>query len=54
MVELLSLAAQTGKGFSKIAPWVMENPRRKQKESATPDEIAAAEAALEAGIVFAQ
>jgi len=32
-------------------PWAMKTPRN--QDAATPDEVAAAEAALEDGIVFA-
>lgn len=55
MLELLTLAAQIGneKAVKKVMPWAMDNPRRPKEPSATPDEIAAAEAALESGIVFA-
>lgn len=33
-------------------PWVLDNPRRPKESGATPDEVAAAQAELEAGIVF--
>ncbi|GGH34238.1 hypothetical protein [Microbacterium album] len=54
MPALLGLIAQIGdaKASKRVMPWAMENPRR-PKETATPDEVAAAEAELEAGIVFA-
>ncbi len=54
MPQLIALSAQIGdpKVFRKVAPWALENPRRKQRNQATPDEIAAAQADLEAGIVF--
>lgn len=51
MPELLHLAASAGKAASKVMPWVFKDPR-KQEPNATPDEVAAAEAELEAGIVF--
>ncbi len=54
MPQLLSLAAQVGdwKAAKKVMPWAMDSPRRAQKDQATPDEVEAANAALDAGIVF--
>lgn len=51
---LIALTAQIGdpKVSRKLMPWAMENPRAKQQNKATPDEVAAAQAELEAGIVF--
>ena len=51
--ELLSLMAQIGnqKAANSVMPWVMKDPRRHESQ-ATPDEVAAATAALEDGIVF--
>jgi hypothetical protein len=51
MPELLSLAAQIGdwKAARKVMPWAMARPGH---TTATDEEIAAAEAALEAGIIF--
>lgn len=51
--ELLSLMAQIGnqKAANKVMPWVMKDPRRRESQ-ATPDEVAAATAELEDGIVF--
>jgi hypothetical protein len=33
-------------------PWALPDPRKRKKNQATPDEVAAANAELEAGIVF--
>jgi hypothetical protein len=51
--ELLTLAAQVGdwKSARKIMPWVMPDPRG-TKQTASAEEIAAAQAVLEEGIVF--
>lgn len=51
MLELLSMAAQVGdwKAARKVMPWAMARPG---KTTATEEEIAAAEAALEQGIIF--
>lgn len=51
MPELLSVAAQIGdwKAARKVMPWAMARPGH---TTATEEEIAAAEAALEAGIIF--
>lgn len=50
---LLTLIATVGdpKSSRPLMPWVMKNPRE-ERPSSTPDEIAAAEAALEAEFVF--
>lgn len=52
MRDLLSLVAQIGNknAAAKVMPWVMGNP---WGSSATADEVAAAQAELEDGIVFA-
>jgi hypothetical protein len=52
MPELLSIAAAIGdwKAAKKVMPWAMESPRR---QSASAEEVEAAQAELEAGIVFA-
>lgn len=49
--DLLSIAAQIGdwKAARKVMPWAMARPGH---TTATEEEIAAAEAALEAGIIF--
>lgn len=54
MVQLITLSAQIGdsKVFRKVAPWALDNPRRRKQNQATPDEIAAAQAELEAEFVF--
>lgn len=51
--ELLSLMAQIGnqKAAHKVMPWVMKDARKREPQ-ATPDEVAAATAELEDGIVF--
>lgn len=52
MPQLLSLVAQVGdkRASRRVMPWVMERPGRGEAPSA--DEVAAAEAALEAEYVF--
>lgn len=52
--QLIELSALIGsqKVAKQVMPWAMENPRRKQKDQPTADEVAAAQAELEAGIVF--
>ena len=52
--DLLSLIAQIGdaKASRGVMPWAMTDPRAKTTR-ATPDELAAAEAALEGDFVFA-
>lgn len=51
MPDLLSLAAQIGdwEAARKVMPWAIARPGH---TTATDEEIAAAEAALEAGIIF--
>lgn len=51
--QLIGLIAQIGdkKASKKLMPWSLENPNRK-KPDFTAEEVAEAEAALEAGIVF--
>ena len=54
MPQLIALSAQIGdpKTARRVMPWAMDNPRRKKQNQATPDEIAAAQAELEAEFVF--
>lgn len=54
MRELIALSAQIGdpKVSKRLMPWAMDNPRRRQAPRATPDEIATAEAELDAEYVF--
>ncbi|MDN3309558.1 hypothetical protein QWJ90_01300 [Microbacterium oryzae] len=56
MPDLLTLIAQIGneKAARKVMPWVMQSPKRQDETRATTDEIAAAEAELDSGIVFAE
>ncbi|MFF7683160.1 hypothetical protein ACFZA2_10395 [Microbacterium sp. NPDC007973] len=49
--QLLMLVAQTGKASKKVMPWALKTPRA--EDQASPDEVAAAQASLEDGIVFA-
>jgi hypothetical protein len=51
MLELLSLAAQIGdhKVAAKLMPWAMDIGRKQQS---TPDEVATAQAALDADFIF--
>jgi len=51
--ELLGIVAAIGnkRAAMSVMPWAMKNPRA-QKSNATADEVAAAEAELEADIVF--
>jgi hypothetical protein len=49
--QLLVLIAHTGKASKKVMPWALKVPRA--EDQATPDEVAAAQADLEDGIVFA-
>jgi hypothetical protein len=51
--DLLTLVATIGnqRASMKVMPWVMKNPRT-AGPAATPDEVAAADAELDAGIVF--
>lgn len=53
MPTLIGIAAQIGdpKQSRKVMPWTLKNPRRTGPQ-ATPDEVAAATAQLEDGIVF--
>jgi len=55
MRDLLSLAAQIGNkdAFKKVTPWAMQNPRG-PAHGATSEEVAAAQAELDSGIVFAE
>ena len=52
---LLGIIAQIGneKAARKVMPWTLTLSRKKTADQATPDELAAAVADLEAGIVFA-
>jgi len=54
MPQLIALSAQIGdpKASKRLMPWALEDPRRAKKDQATPDEIAAAEAELEAEFIF--
>lgn len=54
MPDLLTLTAQIGdaKAAARVMPWAMKNPRTVEAQ-ATPGEVAAAEAELAGGIVFA-
>jgi len=51
---LLTLIASIGnkRASDKVMPWVLPDPWKRKKNQATPDEVAAANAELEAGIVF--
>lgn len=51
MPDLLGIIAQIGnkKAAMSIMPWAMKNPK---KQIAPPEEVAAAQAELEDGIVF--
>jgi hypothetical protein len=46
---LLGIVVQAPKAWKSLMPWVMKRP---ESSTATADEIAAAEAALEAEVVF--
>jgi hypothetical protein len=51
MLDILSLAAQIGnrKVTAKLMPWALDGGR---KQKSTPDEVAAAQAALDADFIF--
>lgn len=51
MLDILSLAAQIGdrKVTAKLMPWAMDAGR---KQKSTPDEVATAQAALDADFIF--